>query len=247
MTRRCKIWKNGITWHDTNGVSTIFEVRNLRSIVLSMTCTDDSRVHCVRMRSQLIQTVLKLEHEFCPRLLTEEFIIDVADDILLQALHGCPSYSIKYLSSRISTRSAKDNPDLTLINTDGSQGKRISELLYFEPYALLTPSLIAKLFTKENAKQPVSDNFITELAKRMYPSCDALLQVFEPSLQILNKKYKNICDRVGEISKQQLMCQHILETWMEQQGSAATYKNLRRVLDRYSIFSGRHPLTLVCA
>ena len=35
----CKKWKNGITWHDGNGVSTTFEVRDL---VLSMTCMDDS-------------------------------------------------------------------------------------------------------------------------------------------------------------------------------------------------------------
>jgi len=246
VRRRCKIWKNGITWHDANGVSTMFEVRDLRSIVLSMTCMDDSRIYCVRLRSQLIQAILKSKSEFCPRVLTEEFVVDVAGDTLLQAVGGRPLHSINYVCSRISTRSANDNPDFTLVNTDGSQGKQISELLYFEPYALLTPALITKLFLKENAKQPVSDHFITELAKRMYPSCDALLQVLEPSSQILNKKYKDICDSVSEISKQQLMCRHILETWVEQQGSAATYRNLRQVLDRHSIFSGRHPLTLVC-
>ena len=211
-----------------------------------MTCMDDSRIHCVRLRSQLIQTILKLKSEFCPRVLTEEFVIDVAGDSLMQAVEGCPLHSINYLCGTISTRSTSDNPDFSLVNTDGSQGKRISELLYFEPYALLTPGLITKLFTRENAKQPVSDDFITELAKKMYPSCDALQQVLGPPLQTLNNKYKDICDSVGEISKQQLMCQHILETWVEQQGSAATYRNLRQVLDRHSIFSGRHPLTLVC-
>jgi len=254
VRRRCKIWKNGITWHDANGVSTIFEVRDLKSIVLSMTCMDDSRIHCVRLCSQLIKTILKSKSEFCPRVLIEEFVVDVAGDSLLQAVDGCPSHSINYLCTTISSRNANDNPDFTLVNADGSQGKRISELLYFEPYTLLIPGLIAKLFTKENenlfkkknAKQPASDDFVTELAKRMYPSCDALLQVLGPSVQILNNKYKDICDGVGEISKQQLMCQHILETWVEQQGSAATYRNLRQILDRHSIFSGRHPLTLVC-
>lgn len=52
---------------------------------------------------------------------------------------------------------------MTLINTDVSQGKRISGLLYFERYVLLTPDLIAKLCAKETAKPPVSDDFITEL------------------------------------------------------------------------------------
>jgi len=236
---------NGITWHDPNGISTFFEVRDLRSIVLSMSCMEGCRIHCVRLRSLLIQTILKSKSEFCPRVLTEEFIVDVAGDSLLQAVDGCPSHSINYLCSRISTRSANDNPDFTLVNTDGSQGKRISEFLYFEPYALLIPGLITKLFTKENAKQSVSDDFITELAKRMYPACDALVQVLKPSPQILTKKCEDIRDSLGEFSKQQLMCKYILETWVEQQ-RPATYKNLRKQLDRFSIFCGRNPLSLVC-
>ena len=134
----------------------------------------------------------------------------------------------------------------TLINPDGSPGKQISELLHFEPYALLTPDLITKLFTKEPAKQPVSDEFITELAKQMYPFCDTLLQVLEPSSRVLSKKCVDIHDSLGETSKQQLKCEHIVETWMEQQ-KYATYRNLKRQLDRYSIFCGRNPLNgLVC-
>ena len=38
---------------------------------------------------------------------------------------------------------------------------------------------------------------------------------------------------------------HILETWIEASESPATYKNLRRQLDKYSIFCGRNPLDLV--
>ena len=248
VRRKCKIWKNGINWHDANGVSTLFEVRDLKTVVLSMSCVEDSRIHCVRLRSQLIQTILNSKSEFCPRLLTEELIVDVAGDhdSLLQAIDECPSHSIKNLSSRISARSAKDNPDLMLINPDGSQGKRISELLYFEPYALLTPVLITKLFAKETVKQSIPNDFITELAQWMYPFCDALLQVLKPSLQLLNKKCEDIRDSpLSDFSKQQLMCEYILETWVEQQTSA-TYRNLRQQLDRYSIFCGRNPLNLVC-
>ena len=156
VEHRCNMWKNGITWHDSNGVSTLFEVRKLRTVVLCMTCMESSKIHCVRLRSQLIQTILKSKSEFCPRVPTEEFVLEVADDSLLQAVDECPSHSIKYLSSRISKRSSSDSPDLTLINLDGGQGKQVSELLHFEPYALLTPDLITKLFSKETAKQPVS-------------------------------------------------------------------------------------------
>ena len=244
---KCKIWRNGITWLDKSGISSLLEVRSLKTVVLSMTCLEDSRIHCVRLRSQLIQTILKSKHEFCPRVLTEEFIVDVADNILLEVVDEFHSYSINDLSRRISERSAKDNPDLMLMNSDGSQGKQISELLNFEPYALLNQDLITILFSKETAKQYVSDDFISELAQWMYPFHDALVRVLKPSSSELNKKYKDICDSLDEVSKQQLMCEHIIKTWVEQQQRSATYRNLRRQLDRYSIFCGRNPLNLVCA
>ena len=249
VKRRCKIWKNGITWHDANGVSTFFEVQDLKAVVLSMTCMDHSRIHCVRLRSQLIQTILKSQREFCPRVFTEEFIVEVANDSPLQVTNECPSYSINYISSRISKRSANDNPDMTLLlNPDGHEGpgKQISKLLYFEPYVLLTSDLIGKLFAKETAKQSVSDDFITELAQWLYPFHDALVRVLKPSSSELNKKYKDICGSLDEVPKQQLMCEHIIKTWVEQQRKSATYRNLRRQLDGYSIFCGRSPLNLVC-
>ena len=244
---KCKIWRNGISWLDINGISSLLEVRSLKTVVLSMSCLEDSRIHCVRLRSKLIQTILKSKHEFCPRVLTEELIVDAADNILLEVVDEFHSYRIKDLSSRSSERSADDNPDLTLINSDGSQGKQISELLYFEPYALLTPDLIATLFTKENAKESLSEEFISELAQWLYPFHDALVRVLKPSSSELNKKYKDICGSLDEVSKQQLMCEHIIKTWVEQQQRSASHGKLRRQLDRYSIFCGRNPLNLVCA
>ena len=242
---KCKIWRNGISWLDKNGISSLLEVRSLKSVALGMTCLEDSKIHCVRLRSQLIRTILKSKHQFCPRVLTEEFIVDVADNILPEVEDEFHSYSIKDLSSRISERSAKDNPDLMLINSDGSQGKRISELLNFEPYALLNQDLIAKLFSNENAKQSVSDDFISELAQWMYPFNDALVQALKPLPKVLNQKCESISGSLGEVSTQQLMCEYILETWVEQQRSA-TYRKLRQQLNRYSIFCGRNPLNLVC-
>ena len=242
---KCKIWMNGISWLDKNGISSLLEVRDLNTVVLSMTCLEDSRIHCVRLRSQLIQTILKSKHQFCPRVLTEEFIVDVADNILPEVVDEFHSYSIKDLSRRISERSEKDDQDLMLMNSDGSQGKRISELLNFEPYALLNQDLITKLFSIKNAKMSVSDDFITELAKWMYPFHDALVRVLKPSSSELNKKYNVICDSLDEVSKQQLMCEHIIKTWVEQQQRSASYGKLRRQLNRYSIFCGRNPLNLV--
>ena len=83
---------------------------------------------------------------------------------LFQAVQKCPSqcteYSLKYLSDRISARDAKDHQDLLLVTPDGTPRKLVSELLYFEPYTLLTSDLITQMFKKENSKLPLSDAFI---------------------------------------------------------------------------------------
>ena len=154
----------------------------------------------------------------------------------------CPSqnakYSLKYISDRISTRNASDHQDLLLINPDGSPGKRISELLYFEPYTLLTADLIAQMFSEENSDILLKDAFISELAGRLYPYNNILTQIFKPPPRMLIDRFKsdmNVLDSLDEVSKQ-LRCEHILEAWMDQCTSPATYRRLRQELNKYSIF-----------
>ena len=91
----------------------------------------------------------------------------------------------------------------------------------------------------------VSSSFITKLASRMYPFSNALELVLNPDPSILNEKCKDQVHSLGVNSRQQLKCKHILETWKEQLGPAATYRRLRQELNEYSIFCGRHPLDLV--
>ena len=241
LSRRCNMWKNGISWPDTNGVKAVFEVKDMKTATLKMTCMKGREIYCVRLRTRLIRAILKAMNEFCPCVHVEECIMDVAPERGLE----CPSYSIKYLSRMIANRDPKDDPDLVLTHSDGISGKQISELLYFEPYAVLTPDLITQLFAKEIAKKLVSISFITKLASRMYPFSDALELVLNPDPSILSEKYKDQVHRLGEKSRKELRCKHILESWKEQLGPAAKYRKLRRELNDYSIFCGRHPLDLV--
>ena len=244
LSRRCNMWKNGISWSDTNGVKTVFEVNDLKTTTLRMTCMEGKEIHCVRLRTKLINSIMEAKNEFCPHVNVEECVIEV-DPGNYQTVVDCPSHSIKYLSSMIANRDPKDDPDLILTHSDGSTGKRVSELLYFEPYAVLTPDLIIQLFAKDNAKKQVSTSFITKLASRMYPFNDSLEEVLKPNLSILSEKCKE--DHLeSENSRQQLRCKHILEVWMQRPGFAATYRKLRHEFNKYSIFCGRNPLDLVC-
>ena len=252
LKQSCRMWKSGITWHDTNGVLTYFEVRDLKTVILIMSSMKGSEIHCVRLRTQLIKAILKARKEFCPRVDVEECIMEVESEKLFQTEQKHPSqntkYSLKYISDRISTRDASDHQDLFLVNPDGSSGKRISELLYFEPYTLLTADLIAQLFSEENSDLSLQYAFMSELADRLYPYNNILTQIFKPSPRMLIDRFKsdmNVLDSLDETSKQS-RCEHILEAWMDQCTSPATYRKLRQELNKYSIFCGRNPLDLVC-
>ena len=252
LKQSCTMWKNGITWHDMNGVSTHFEVRELKTVILIMSSMKDSEIHCVRLRTQLIKTILKARKELCPRVDVEECIMEVESNRLVHTIQKCPSqstkYSLKYLCDRISTRNASDHQDLVLVNPDGSPGKQISELLYFEPYTLLTPDLITQMFSRHTSNLILSDAFLSELAARFYLCKNILSQILTPNPRLLSEKLKMdvySLDSLNEMSKH-LKCVHILEAWMEQQDSPVTYRKLRQELDKYSIFCGRNPLDLVC-
>ena len=246
LSRRCNMWENGISWPDTNGVKAVFELKSLKAATLRMTCIKGREIHCVRLRTKLIRAILKAKNEFCPHVHVEECITEVAPGSL-HAVLECSSHSIKYLSRTIANRDPKDDPDLMLTHSDGSTGEQISELLYFEPYAVLTPDLITQLFANENGKKLVSSSFIARLANRMYPFNDSLRGVcdLDPSALSARSKQDHL-DSLDKLSRQQLRCKHILEAWMEQQESPATYGQLRRELNKYSIFCGRNPLDLVC-
>ena len=244
LSRRCNMWENGISWPDTNGVKACFELKNLKTVILKMTCMEGREIHCVRLRTKLINVIVEAKNEFCPRVNVEECIMEVEAGNF-QRVMECPSHSIKYLSSMIADQDPTDDPDLILTHSDGSTGKQISKLLYFDSYVVLSSDLITQLFSKENTKKLVSITFITKLASHMYPFSDSLEQVLNPDPSVFSEKCKDQVQSLGEKSRRQLKCKHILETWVEQLGPTATYRKLRQELNKYSIFCGRNPLNLV--
>jgi len=143
-----------------------------------------------------------------------------------QAIEECPlnsiKYSIKYLSGRIAARNMEDPPDLLLVNPDGSRGKQISQLLYFEPYSLLTSKLVTHIFSKETSYHIISDTFISELAGCLYTYNNILVQglLLQPVLlreKLIDEMDTDALNGLAE-SSQLLRCVHILKAWVEQQG-----------------------------
>ena len=255
LRRRCEMWMNGIAWHNACGVSSYIEVKDLKTVMLFVSFVKGSEVHSVRLRTRLIKAILLAKREFCPGVEVEECIMnsEVKCDELLQAVEECPrslKYSLGYVSDRISSRSTEDHPDITLVNPDGSPGKQVSEILYFEPYTLLTSDLITELFSEENADRIVSDDFLSKLANRLCLYNDSLVKILSLQPRLVDSTLRRdtyALGRLHETSKLRLQCTHIFETWIEASEAPATYRKLRRQLDKHSIFCGRNPLDLVRA
>ena len=111
---------------------------------------------------------------------------------------------------------------------------KVSELLYFEPYAAISENLITQPCAIEDAKKKVPGIFGAELATYICLINDALGKALKPDLSILSGKYKEdhqLADSLGEISRQQLKQMLAL---LEQPEPAAT-----------NIYCGRNPLNLV--
>ena len=45
LSRRCNMWKNGISWPDSNGVKACFEVKDLKTAALRMTCMEGKKIY----------------------------------------------------------------------------------------------------------------------------------------------------------------------------------------------------------
>ena len=100
-----------------------------KTVVLLVSFVKGSEIHDVRVRTKLIETILLAKRVFCPGVEVKECIMnsEVKYDELLQTVDECPhsvKYSLEYISDRISSRSAEDHPDVTLVNPDGSLGSK---------------------------------------------------------------------------------------------------------------------------
>jgi len=154
----------------------------------------------------LIKTILLARREFCPGIEVKECIMnsEVKSDELLQTVEECPhsvKYSLEYISDRISSRSAEDHPDVTLVNPDGSPGKQISEILYFEPYTLLTPDIISQLFSEESTGRIVCDAFISKLANRLCLYNNVLVKILKLQPSLVSATLRRDTYALGRLDK----------------------------------------------
>ena len=245
LKRRCTMWKNGILWSCGAGATIHCELtQHSQTVILLIGCLKDCEMEYIKLRSQIIQTILRVKDDTCPLTSVKEGMF--ADPVKLMKYVNRPHFLLEkmdtYSITEISTAISQSEP--AVVGHRSTTNIEVSALLYFEPYAALSKELIKALFVENKEQESMSDEpvfdpeeivteqFLARVAKCACTCHKHFAVVFELSTVAEDT----------ETNSDFRKCLHILRSWKDAMGSKATYKNFRRTLNSYSIFCGRNPL-----
>ena len=153
LQRRCSVWKNGISWRDSDNITTVVElIDKNRWVLVAMSCSQDRPVEHAKLRSALISLVRNLHQERCPSLEMCECLISpsLIKQYPLDDLPDTDLFDIQDVAMSILLR----KPFIPSHNED-CIGHLPTQSLPLEPYHLISPSSVCQLFNSSLANQPV--------------------------------------------------------------------------------------------
>ena len=163
LQRRCTVWKNGISWTDSDNITTLIELLdNNRRVLVAMSCSKDRPKEHAELRSSLISMVHRLHQEHCPSVVVYECLISpsLVQQYPLNALPDTDLFDIQDVAKSI----LRQKPFISS-QSECCIGRLPTQSLPLEPYHLLNPSSVCELFNHSNADQPVPTSLLHEITK----------------------------------------------------------------------------------
>ena len=231
LQRKCSVWKNGIHWLNRDGVETLVEMHNQRTVTLAMRCLQEREVECLQLCSTVIHQILSAKNEFCPKVSTEEHILHPSHlDQYPIASFKITKFSIIEISRAIAEEKS------CVVNTTGKNVCKLTELLQFEPYVGLQEIFLRKLFSEGCATEKVTDDFAYSLGHQLPDNDRSYLfsKLFKITVPTLRFKPTHLKPSPAQEAA------HLFQCWRDQ--GKGTYGYLRKHLSRFSIFGERNPL-----
>ena len=242
IERRCRVWKNGISWINENGIESVIEVlEDFQAVVVMLRCMtgEENEVKCMFHRSSVIQAVLSTRANIFPQVSTTEFLIHPSSvEYPLKVNEGITLFSLAAVARAIANAKpcvvsdCGKNKDIEFL--------KVENLLCFEPYSDSGKEVLKEIFNDDNYNKKVTDNFIYRITDSIAHRAQEiqkkkwLMNVFElPFIQLQEQT-----SRVPEGPTRELI--GLFQTW--RQCTAGTYQCLRETLDKFSVFCGRNPL-----
>ena len=227
LQRRCQVWKNGICWANLSGGEAIVEIIDLKKVV-AIVCSE-KKVELARLRSSIINTVIKAKKEFSSK-------VEVKESLLL------PEDAMKYPIdlTQVAAVIIKDVAETIIkgkeyVLKENHQIIKLEKLIGFEPYANLGESILEEIFDEQESAEENLDKLFFCLADRTHQH-DELRAVFElPLSRLANELIPQ-----GAIHR----LAHDFQRWRDEKGKEGTKENFRKRLNQFTVFAGRNPLLM---
>ena len=163
LQRRCTVWKNGISWTDSDNITTLIELLdNNRRVLVAMSCSKDRPMEHAELRSSLISLIHCLHQEHCPSVEVYECLISpsLVQQYPLNALPDTDLFDIQDVAKSI----LRQKPFISS-QSECCIGRLPTQSLPLEPYHLLSPSSVCELFDHSNADLLVPTSLLHEITK----------------------------------------------------------------------------------
>ena len=163
LQRRCTVWNNGISWTDSDNITTLIELLdNNRRVLVAMSCSKDRPMEHAKLRSSLISLVHCLHQEHCPSVEVYECLISpsLVQRYPFNYLPDADLFDIQDIAVSILCR----KPFIPS-QSENCIGRLPTQSLPFEPYHLLSASSVCVLFNRSNADLPVPTAILHEITK----------------------------------------------------------------------------------
>ena len=215
---QCSVWKTGVYWNTQHGVDILVEVVDKKKVVVLIQARHLSS-SLFQLQSTVLQKVRGAASELCPSVVTEEFLISPSDMTYpLTLSSSTPLFSMKSVACSV----VHIYP--YIVSVDGTVSMDVSK---YEVYAYIGERMLQTLF---NSTQDVDDQNLSFLCSRWSKSP----QVAAVLCSVIRKNTELTTDA----SKEEL--EAALKSWRD--GGDGTYRSLRQILNRLSMFAGRNPL-----
>lgn len=180
--RKCSVWKNGIFWRSLSGVDVIVETVEKKEVAVYVRSRKHYELDAVRLRSSVISKVLQAVHEFCPKVLVDEYFVQ--PDSIQYPIEKSAEV-VRMIDLTNSIVSCKP-----FVYDKLGDVVEIDALLDFEPFARLGEVVLRELFDEDDSD--VQEEFIARLADRVHEQTDRYMKVFNTSAISLDNLLNNI-------------------------------------------------------
>ena len=230
----CTVWKGGLCQGYTSGAEVLLHVHSdNRAVTVLFRQRGHDVGDYIEVRSNSISKIRECAQESCPNVITRECFIDPAEAKEYPVDRVSPEvHHIMFDTCKLAVAAAKTvSKPIHVCSLAGRSPKVPQELLHFEPYVDLPPTIIQEICNIKNPRYTscLTDYFLIRFDKKVDNSA-----TLKEIVTIILKENCILGTRYSMPDERALF--YKLKEWKDR--DQVTYQQLHKILDRFSAFAG---------